>query len=143
MPLPLVIPIAAGIAGLGIGAGVTYGATKKDETVNGGSSSFFPSTAPFSIAAQTYAPETHSPYEQYSAAVQYAPVTSIQYPGYAINIESPGATATTRQTQEVVSEPRLDYSAKQSGDTAGIDSKTILLVALIAAGAVVAYGVLS
>lgn len=141
MPLPLAIPLAAGIAGLGIGAGVTYGATKKDEAVSG--NSVFPSTAPFSVAAQTYAPETHAPYEQFSAAIQYAPVTSIQYPGYAINIGSPGATATTKQTQEVSSTPRLDYSAEQTGAVSGIDSKTILLLALIAAGGLVVYGLVS
>ena len=73
MVAPL-IPIAIGLGGAALGgAGIAsfFSDSKKSERVVS-SNSVFSETAPFSGSSQTYSP--HSPYEQYSQAVQYAPV---------------------------------------------------------------------
>lgn len=105
--------------------------------------SVFPDSSPFSVNAQTYSPETHAAYEQYSKAIQYAPVTSIQYPDYAININSAGATATTKKTQTVSSTPEQDYNASQSSDSGNSSGVDMVTLALIAGAALVAYGLVS
>lgn len=96
-------------------------------------------TAPFSVSSQTYSP--HSPYEQYSQAIQYAPVTTIQYPDYAINIHSPEAVASTKKEMTVDSRPSQSYRAEQGQtQTSGVDWT---MIALIAGVALVAYGVVT
>jgi flagellar basal body-associated protein FliL len=140
MVAPL-IPIAVGLGGAALGgAGIMSmfdGGKKSEKAVN--TNSVFPESAPFSVNAQTYSP--HSPYEQYSQAIQYAPVTSIQYPDYAINVNSPDATAATKKTQTVTSEPTHEYQANQGQNpTSGLD---ILPIAVVAALALVAYGVVT
>jgi len=102
--------------------------------------SVFPDSAPFSVNAQTYAPETHSPYEQFSQSVQYAPVTSIQYPDYAININSPGASATTKKTQTVTSKPSQEHISRQTEDSGNSHGTDMVTLALVAGAALVAYG---
>ena len=140
MVAPL-IPIAIGLGGAALGgAGIAsfFSDSKKSEKV-ASSNSVFSETAPFSISSQTYSP--HSPYEQYSQAIQYAPVTTIQYPDYAINIQSPEAVATTKKEMTVDSRPSQSYRAEQGQtQTSGTD---LTMIALIAAAALVAYGVVT
>ena len=140
MVAPL-IPIAIGLGGAALGgAGIAsfFSDSKKSERVVS-SNSVFAETAPFSVSSQTYSP--HSPYEQYSQAVQYAPVTTIQYPDYAINIHSPEAVATTKKEMTVDSRPSQSYRAEQGQtQTSGTDWT---MIALIAGVALVAYGVVT
>lgn len=133
-----VIPIAVGLGGAALGgAGLMSMFSGGKKAVN--TNSVFADTSPFSVSSQTYSP--HAPYEQYSQAVQYAPVTSIQYPDYAINVQSPGATATTKKTQTVTSEPTQEYLASQGQtQTSGLD---ILPIAIVGALALVAYGMVT
>jgi len=133
-----IIPIAVGLGGAALGgAGLMSMFSGGKKAVN--TNSVFADTSPFSVSSQTYSP--HAPYEQYSQAVQYAPVTSIQYPDYAINVQSPGATATTKKTQTVTSEPTQEYLASQGQtQTSGID---ILPIAIVGALALVAYGMVT
>jgi len=137
MVLPL-IPIA--LAGSTLAGGFLAGSALSKKTP---SDSVFSSSAPFSATTQTYAPVEHKPYEQYSKAIQYAPVTSVQYPDYAININSPDAVAQTKKTQTVTSQPTLDYSARQSSESGKNEGTDMVMLALIAGAAVVAYGVVS
>ena len=140
MVAPL-IPIAIGLGGAALGgAGIAsfFSSGKKSDKV-ASSNSVFAETAPFSVSSQTYSP--HSPYEQYSSAIQYAPVTTIQYPDYAINIQSPEAVATTKKEMTVDSKPSQSYRAEQGQtQTSGTD---LTMIALIAAVALVAYGVVT
>ena len=140
MVAPL-IPVAIGLGGAALGgAGIAsfFSDSKKSERV-ASSNSVFAETAPFSVSSQTYSP--HSPYEQYSQAIQYAPVTTIQYPDYAINIQSPEAVATTKKEMTVDSRPSQSYRAEQGQtQTTGTD---LTMIALIAAAALVAYGVVT
>lgn len=140
MVAPL-IPIAIGLGGAALGgAGIAsfFSDSKKSERVVN-SNSVFSETAPFSVSSQTYSP--HSPYEQYSQAIQYAPVTTIQYPDYAINIQSPEAVATTKKEMTVDSRPSQTYKAEQGQtQTSGTDWT---MIALIAGVALVAYGVVT
>lgn len=140
MVAPL-IPVAIGLGGAALGgAGIAsfFSDSKKSEKV-ASSNSVFSETAPFSVSSQTYSP--HSPYEQYSQAIQYAPVTTIQYPDYAINIQSPEAVATTKKEMTVDSRPSQSYRAEQGQtQTSGTD---LTMIALIAAVALVAYGVVT
>ena len=133
-----IIPIAVGLGGAALGgAGLMSMFSGGKKAVN--TNSVFAETSPFSVSSQTYSP--HAPYEQYSQAVQYAPVTSIQYPDYAINVQSPGATATTKKTQTVTSEPTQEYLASQGQtQTSGLD---ILPIAIVGALALVAYGMVT
>lgn len=140
MVAPL-IPVAIGLGGAALGgAGIMsfFSDSKKSEKAVS-SNSVFAETAPFSVSSQTYSP--HSPYEQYSQAVQYAPVTTIQYPDYAINIHSPEAVATTKKEMSVDSRPSQSYRAEQGQtQTSGTD---LTMIALIAGVALVAYGVVT
>ena len=140
MVAPL-IPVAIGLGGAALGgAGIAsfFSDSKKSERVVS-SNSVFAETAPFSVSSQTYSP--HSPYEQYSQAIQYAPVTTIQYPDYAINIQSPEAVATTKKEMTVDSRPSQSYRAEQGQtQTSGTDWT---MIALIAGVALVAYGVVT
>ena len=140
MVAPL-IPVAIGLGGAALGgAGIAsfFSSSKKSEKV-ASSNSVFSETAPFSVSSQTYSP--HSPYEQYSQAIQYAPVTTIQYPDYAINIQSPEAVATTKKEMTVDSRPSQSYRAEQGQtQTSGTD---LTMIALIAGVALVAYGVVT
>jgi hypothetical protein len=140
MVAPL-IPIAIGLGGAALGgAGIAsfFSDSKKSEKVVS-SNSVFPESAPFSVNAQTYSP--HSPYEQFSQAIQYSPVTSIQYPDYAININSPEAVASTKKEMTVDSRPSQSYRAEQGQtQTSGTD---LTMLALIAGVALVAYGVVT
>lgn len=114
--------------------------TKKESVAN---NSVFPESAPFSVNAQTFSPETHSPYEQFSQSVQYAPVTSIQYPDYAININSPNATAQTKKTQTVTSNPSQQHTSRQTEDSGNSQGTDMVTLALVAGAALVAYGMVS
>ncbi len=140
MVAPL-IPIAIGLGGAALGgAGIAsfFSDSKKSERVVN-SNSVFSETAPFSVSSQTYSP--HSPYEQYSQAIQYAPVTTIQYPDYAINIQSPEAVASTKKEMTVDSRPTQTYKAEQGQtQSSGVDWT---MIALIAGVALVAYGVVT
>ena len=140
MVAPL-IPVAIGLGGAALGgAGIAsfFSDSKKSDKVTS-SNSVFAETAPFSVSSQTYSP--HSPYEQYSQAIQYAPVTTIQYPDYAINIQSPEAVATTKKEMTVDSRPSQSYRAEQGQtQTSGTD---LTMLALIAGVALVAYGVVT
>ena len=136
-----IIPVAIGLGGAALGgAGIAsfFSDSKKSDKVTS-SNSVFAETAPFSVSSQTYSP--HSPYEQYSQAIQYAPVTTIQYPDYAINIQSPEAVATTKKEMTVDSRPSQSYRAEQGQtQTSGTD---LTMLALIAGVALVAYGVVT
>lgn len=140
MVAPL-IPVAIGLGGAALGgAGIAsfFSDSKKSEKAVS-SNSVFAESAPFSVSSQTYSP--HSPYEQYSQAVQYAPVTTIQYPDYAINIQSPEAVASTKKDMTVDSRPSQSYRAEQGQtQTSGTD---LTMLALIAGVALVAYGVVT
>ena len=138
MVAPL-IPIAIGLGGAALGgAGIASWLGKESDEARvqaAASGTPFAPTAPFSISSQTYAP--HAPYETYSSAVQYAPVTSIQYPDYAINIGSPEAVATTKKEQTVTSRPGFEYSAEQARQTSGVDLVPIAIIGAVALVAVV------
>ena len=138
MVAPL-IPIAIGLGGAALGgAGIASWLGKESDKAQvqaAASGTPFAPTAPFSISSQTYAP--HAPYETYSSAVQYAPVTSIQYPDYAINIGSPEAVATTKKEQTVTSRPEFEYSAEQARQTSGVDLVPIAIIGAVALVAVV------
>lgn len=139
MALPL-IPIAiaalAGGAGAGV-AGSLLGGTKKGDQI-------------------TYAPQTadvyHSPYETYQPTTLYAPQQTITMPSYQVSMgstSSPQSMSTrTDATQQVRQQPEyyqpVTYPRQESSaGTAAGDGKTMILIALIAAGGLVAYGVLS
>ena len=140
MVAPL-IPIAVGLGGAALGGAAIASWLGKEsdeaQAMAAASGSPFAPTAPFSISSQTYAP--HAPYETYSSAIQYAPVTSIQYPDYAINIGSPEAVATTKKEQTVTSRPEFEYAAEQAQApaSAGIDLMPIAIIGAVALVAVV------
>jgi hypothetical protein len=106
MVLPL-LPIAAGIAGAGVGA-VAGGLTKKG-------------------ASSTYAPQTTS---QITDSRAY----NIQYPTYQVQIDSPLAMQTTKKeaTASAVATP----TASQ-GVGGGTDLSILLPVALVIGGAMI------
>ncbi|MCC7570554.1 hypothetical protein KO465_04360 [Candidatus Micrarchaeota archaeon] len=142
MAIPL-IPIAAGVGAGMLGQGLLSAFTGEKK----------PSTS-VSTSTQT-ADVYHAPFEQYQPTTLYAPQQSIVYPSYQIAIDSPHATQRSDVAQtpsqdirqypyyeQPVSYPQQTGSAGGDGG-AGISNTTILLVALIAAGGLVAYGVLS
>jgi hypothetical protein len=139
MVLPLV-PIAvaalAGGASAGI-AGSLFGSKKGDQI--------------------TYAPQTadvyHSPYETYQPTTLYAPQQTITMPSYQVSMGSASSPQTmstrTDATQQVRQQPEyyqpVTYPRQESsaGTASEGDGKTMMIIALIAAGGLVAYGVLS
>jgi len=52
----------------------------------------------------------HAPYEYYAPtkSLQYAPITTIQYPDYQVMVESPGAEQTLKKTQDITSDPSME-----------------------------------
>ena len=139
MALPL-IPIAvaamAGGASAGI-AGTLLGGTKKGDQI-------------------TYAPQTadvyHAPYETYQPTTLYAPQQTVTMPSYQVSMGSASSPQTmstrTDATQQVRQQPEyyqpVTYPKQSSsaGTASEGDGKTLVLIALIAAGGLVAYGVL-
>lgn len=89
MVLPL-LPIIAGGALLGGGAGIGWGLGKKGPTTT-----------------TTYAPTITeaAPYQTYAPQVQFAPVTSYAYQGATTIISSPEAQIAKKQVMEVKSIP--------------------------------------
>lgn len=89
MVLPL-LPIIAGGALLGGGAGIGWGLGKKEEKVI------------------TYAPTITeaAPYQTYAPQVQFAPVTTYGYQGATTIISSPEAQITKKQVMDVESIPK-------------------------------------
>lgn len=144
MVLPL-IPIAAGIGAGMLGQGLLSAFTGDKKP------SISTTTSTSTQSADVY----HAPYEQYQPTTLYAPQQSIVYPQYQIAIESPKSSQkmSTQQTpsQEVQQYPIYDQptqypqqSSELTGQAGGgISNQTIMIVALIAAGGLVAYGVLS
>ena len=145
MVLPL-IPIAAGIGAGMLGQGILgfLSADKKP--------SISTTTSTSTQSSNVY----HAPYEQYQPTTLYAPQQSVVYPSYQVSIESPGSNqeSVVKQSakQDTKQYPTYDqpvnYPTQASTPTttgqvgAGISSETIMVVALIAAGGLVAYGVL-
>lgn len=139
MALPL-IPIAVAALAGGASAGIAGSllGTKKGDQI-------------------TYAPQTadvyHSPYETYQPTTLYAPQQTITMPSYQVSIGSSSSPQTmstrTDATQQVRQQP--DYyqpvtyptQSSSAGSASEGDGKTLVLIALIAAGGLVAYGVLS
>ena len=89
--LPL-LPIIAGGALLGGGAGIGWGLGKKEAGMT-----------------TTYAPTITeaAPYQTYAPQVQFAPVTSYAYQGATTIISSPEAAITKKQVVDVVSKPAM------------------------------------
>lgn len=143
MAIPL-IPIAAGVGAGMLGQGLLSAVTGEKK----------PSVSTTTSTSTSTADVYHAPYEQYQPTTLYAPQQSIVYPQYQIAIESPQARqtmdTTQRPSQDIrqypVYEQPVQYpqvsSEAGAGTGGGIDSRTILLVSLIAAGGLVAYGVL-
>lgn len=139
MALPL-IPIAVAALAGGASAGIAGSllGTKKGDQI-------------------TYAPQTadvyHSPYETYQPTTLYAPQQTVTMPSYQVSIGSSSSPQTmstrTDATQQVRQQP--DYyqpvtyptQSSSAGSASEGDGKTLVLIALIAAGGLVAYGVLS
>jgi len=138
MVLPL-IPIAVAALAGGASAGIASGllGTKKGDQI-------------------TYAPQTadvyHSPYETYQPTTLYAPQQTITMPSYQVSMGSDSSPQTmstrTDATQQVRQQPEyyqpVTYPKQSSsaGTASEGDGKTLVLIALIAAGGLVAYGVL-
>lgn len=138
MALPL-IPIAVAALAGGASAGIAGSllGTKKGDQI-------------------TYAPQTadvyHSPYETYQPTTLYAPQQTVTMPSYQVSIGSSSSPQTmstrTDATQQVRQQP--DYyqpvtyptQSSSAGSASEGDGKTLILIALIAAGGLVAYGVL-
>lgn len=138
MALPL-IPIAVAALAGGASAGIAGSllGTKKGDQI-------------------TYAPQTadvyHSPYETYQPTTLYAPQQTVTMPSYQVSIGSASSPQTmstrTDATQQVRQQP--DYyqpvtyptQSSSAGSASEGDGKTLILIALIAAGGLVAYGVL-
>lgn len=123
MALPL-IPLAIVGAGAAMGAG--YSAFKKPG----------PQTSTV----------THAPYETYAPqkSLQYSPVSSIQYPSYQIQIDSPASYQSMKKTADIDSKPVLkptqDVSPVGSGDmSTGLD---LVPIAIIGAVAFIGYGII-
>ena len=138
MVLPL-IPIAVAALAGGASAGIASSllGTKKGDQI-------------------TYAPQTadvyHSPYETYQPTTLYAPQQTITMPSYQVSIGSASSPQTmstrTDATQQVRQQPEyyqpVTYPTQSSsaGSASEGDGKTMMIIALIAAGGLVAYGVL-
>ncbi len=138
MALPL-IPIAVAALAGGASAGIAGSllGTKKGDQI-------------------TYAPQTadvyHSPYETYQPTTLYAPQQTVTMPSYQVSIGSASSPQTmstrTDATQQVRQQPDyyqpVSYPTQSSsaGSASEGDGKTLILIALIAAGGLVAYGVL-
>ena len=138
MVLPL-IPIAVAALAGGASAGIAGSllGTKKGDQI-------------------TYAPQTadvyHSPYETYQPTTLYAPQQTITMPSYQVSMGSTSSPQTmstrTDATQQVRQQPDyyqpVSYPTQSSsaGSASEGDGKTLILIALIAAGGLVAYGVL-
>lgn len=137
LPLvPVAIGAAAGIGGGMLAEGLLHsGDTKKGTTITN---------------AQQYANTYHQPFETYQPTTLYAPQQQITMPSYLVSIgssQSPQSN-TTRQnaTQDISQYPTYDQpttypNQSNSAGSSGFDSTTMLIVALIAAGGLVAYGV--
>lgn len=115
MVLPL-IPL--GIVGAGAALGAGYSIFKKQP-------------AP----SQT---EYHAPYETYAPqkSLQYAPVNTITYPDYHIQIESPGARMTTKKTIDVESKPTFTPTQEVSGATGPSSEQGLDLVPIVVVGGI-------
>ena len=136
MALPL-IPIAvAALAGGGATAVVSslMGGKKGDNT--------------------TYAPQTadvyHQPYETYQPVQMYAPQQQITMPQYQVSIGSEGSQSmSTKQDAKQTSsqepswrQPTTYPTQTSSAGSSGLDTSSMMLIALIAAGGLIAYGVI-
>ncbi|MFA5526725.1 MAG: hypothetical protein WC992_07865 [Acholeplasmataceae bacterium] len=143
MAIPL-IPIAAGVGAGMLGQGLLsiFDGDKK------------PSISTTTTTSHQESNVYHAPFEQYQPTTLYAPQQSIVYPQYQIAIDSPKASqkldTSQTPTQDIRQYPIYDQpttypqqAAEMTGAAgAGISNQTIMLVALIAAGGLVAYGVL-
>ena len=130
MALPL-IPIAVAALAGGASAGIAGSllGTKKGDQI-------------------TYAPQTadvyHSPYETYQPTTLYAPQQTVTMPSYQVSIGSASSPQTmstrTDATQQVRQQPDyyqpVSYPTQSSsaGSASEGDGKTLILIALIAAG---------
>ena len=136
MALPL-IPIAvAALAGGGATAAVSslFGGKKGDTT--------------------TYAPQTsdvyHQPYETYQPVQMYAPQQQITMPQYQVSIGSEGSQSmsTKQDAKQTTSQqpswrqPTTYPTQSSSAGSSGLDTSSMMLIALIAAGGLIAYGVI-
>lgn len=111
--------IPAAIVAGGIGAGAGYSIFKKEK-------------APSQNV-------THAPYETYAPqkTMSYAPVSSIQYPSYQIQIDSPASYQSMKKTADIESAPHVAPTqsvAPISGamSDSGIDIMPIAIIAGVA-----------
>lgn len=74
--------------------------------------------------------EYHQPYEHYQPQYTLAPVTSIQYPDYQVQIDSPGAIQTSKKTMKTEADIRPTQSYQ--GDTEGLPIVPIAIIGTIA-----------
>lgn len=167
--LPVIAVAGAGAAGTALGwlsndGGQQVATTKKAaKTTEAGG--IFPAaeSAPFSFNGQSYsyAPDNskneqnnnHAAYETYQPVTTDARQFSIQYPSYAININSPEAVATTKKEQKAsqtaetspeYTQPSTfnpSYSQDKSTET-GINSDLLIYGVLALAGVFVITKVL-
>ena len=131
MVLPALPLIAAGLLGGAGGFGLSslFKGTKKEEHVH---------------TTSTYAP-TIAPTTTHTEAWQYSPVQTYA-PTYQYQIESPGAEMVSKKTitQESYPEQRLDPrvspTVSPSITTEGGEGTDFTVLALIAAAAIIGYG---
>ena len=137
MALPLAIPVLAGAAGA---LGLT-------SVLGGGKKSLI------EVDSSTYSPqyqnEYHQPYETFQPVTVWSPQQTITMPSYQVSMYSPGSHQAS--SQETKADQKVDTTpywyqpstTSQEGSTgAGISNESLILIALIGAGAIVAYGVL-
>ena len=137
MALPLAIPVLAGAAGA-LGLTTVFGGGKKS-LIEVDSSTYSPQ----------YQNEYHQPYETFEPVTVWAPQQTITMPSYQVSMNSPGSHQAS--SQETKADQKVDTTpywyqpstTSQEGSTgAGISNESLILIALIGAGAIVAYGVL-
>lgn len=137
MALPLAIPVLAGAAGA---LGIT-------SVLGGGKKPFI------AVDSSTYSPqyqnEYHQPYETFEPVNVWAPQQTITMPSYQVAVYSPGShqasSQETKADQKVNTTPywyQPSTTSQEGATGAGISNEALILIALIGAGAIIAYGVL-
>ena len=103
----------------------------------------------------TYAPQSsdvyHQPYETYQPVQMYAPQQQITMPQYQVSIGSEGSqTMSTKQDAKQTTSQQPSWrqpttypvQSSSAGSSSALDTSSMMLIALIAAGGLIAYGVI-
>lgn len=97
--------------------------------------------AGYSIFKKEKAPSqnvTHAPYETYAPqkTMSYAPVSSVQYPSYQIQIDSPMAGQSMKKTADIESKPHLSPSQTVAPISGAMSDSGTDLMPLVVIGVV-------